>query len=202
MNKPNLDDLEATRTIVGALGGFDARDQERILRWAREKLGLATAVNEPPLQGRVVPAALAQTPTQSPTPALDIRSFMAKKSPSSDTQFAAAVAYYYRFEAPTHLRKESITAGDLREACRQVDRIRIKHLAQTLVNAHYQGLLDRGERGAYIINTVGENLVAMALPADGTVRSPVRIKSRLGVTKRAPKKTRRAGTKAIKARQA
>src|SRR5229473_6579890 len=41
VTKPQSDDLEAVRTIVAALEGFDAKDKERILRWAREKLGLA-----------------------------------------------------------------------------------------------------------------------------------------------------------------
>src|SRR5208283_1908916 len=38
MTKPT-DDLEAVRAVVEALQGFDAGDQERIIRWAREKLG-------------------------------------------------------------------------------------------------------------------------------------------------------------------
>ncbi len=40
MSKAKQDDLEAVRAIVAALNSFDAKDQERILRWAREKLGL------------------------------------------------------------------------------------------------------------------------------------------------------------------
>ena len=44
--------------------------------------------------------------------------------------------------------------------------------AQTLVNAHYQGYLEKGtQRGTYVINTVGENLVAMALPEGATAGS-------------------------------
>ena len=35
------DDLEAVRLVADALEGFEAKDQERIIRWAREKLGLA-----------------------------------------------------------------------------------------------------------------------------------------------------------------
>jgi hypothetical protein len=55
------------------------------------------------------------------------------------------------------------------------------------VNAHTQGLLDRGDRGAYVINTVGENLVAMALPSDGTTK-PVRRAASRPPAKKAPKK--------------
>jgi hypothetical protein len=41
--KAKPDDYEAVRTVVATLESFDANDQERILRWAREKLGLADA---------------------------------------------------------------------------------------------------------------------------------------------------------------
>src|SRR5271157_4193952 len=42
------DDLEAVRIVVEALQGFDAGDQERIIRWAREKLDLVESPAIPP----------------------------------------------------------------------------------------------------------------------------------------------------------
>jgi hypothetical protein len=62
MTKPT-DDLEAVRAVAEALQGFDASDQERIIRWAREKLGLAPS---PAVQ---LPAATRQPP---PAPAGEI----------------------------------------------------------------------------------------------------------------------------------
>ncbi len=47
MTKPT-DDLEAVRIVAEALQGFDAGDQERIIRWAREKLGLVALPAQPP----------------------------------------------------------------------------------------------------------------------------------------------------------
>lgn len=195
MTKPQPDDLDAVRTIVGALEGFDAKDKQRILRWAQEKLGLA----------QQSPPSSSSTATGAPPPTTpagefsgqgsDIKSFVDKKSPSSDTQFAATVAYYYRFEAPAQLRKESIISEDLQEASRQVGRARLAKPAQTLVNAHGQGLLDRGERGAYSINTVGENLVAMALPSEGKARAPARTKNRLGGKKAARKSVKQKSSR-------
>lgn len=195
MTKPQPDDLDAVRTIVGALEGFDAKDKQRILRWAQEKLGLAQPA--PPSSSSTAPSAPppAIPPAPFPGQGSDIKSFVEKKSPSSDTQFAATVAYYYRFEAPVQLRKESITSEDLQEACRQVGRDRLPRPAQTLVNAHAQGLLDRGERGAYSINTVGENLVAMALPSEGKVRAPARTKNRLGGKKATRKSAKRKSSR-------
>ncbi len=48
-------------------------------------------------------------------------------------------------------------------------RERLKRPDQTLRNAHMLGLLNKGdEPGTFCVNTVGENLVAMTLPGDGT----------------------------------
>jgi hypothetical protein len=46
--------------------------------------------------------------------------------------------------------------------------------AQVLVNAYQDGLFDRGGKSHYKLNSVGENLVAMALPGTdvGTKRKP------------------------------
>jgi len=41
MPKIAPDDLEAVRAVVAALQAFDPKEQERILRWAREKLGIS-----------------------------------------------------------------------------------------------------------------------------------------------------------------
>jgi hypothetical protein len=92
-------------------------------------------------------------------------------------QFAATVAYYFAFEAPLGERKDSITADDLQDACRQVGRHRLKRPIKTLHNAHASGLLDKaGERGAFKINTVGENLVAVTLPSGSGTAAPPRAK--------------------------
>lgn len=169
--KTQPDDLEAVRKVAEAIKEFVPDDQERIIRWAREKLKLGIA---PPAVTAPLVAAPDTAPIKLDSPAtkVDIKAFTERKAPPSDAQFAAVVAYYYRFETLTP--KESITSADLIDACRQAGRARITKPAQTLGNAHRQGLLDRGERGTYSINTVGENLVAMALPSDGKTAAPSR----------------------------
>ncbi len=59
MTKPT-DDLEAVRAVTEALQGFDAQDQERILRWAREKLDLV-ATPDAPLPKPIAPIPSANT---------------------------------------------------------------------------------------------------------------------------------------------
>lgn len=170
------DDLEALRTVVNALEPFDERDRERIVRWACEKLAIAVspaakALGTEPQAPTPVASPSAPTPAQVPAKR-DLRTFIAEKAPTSDTHFATAVAYYYQFEAPESERKNAITAPDLTEACRLADRTRLQNPGQTLRNAMRDGLLDRAEPGAFKINAVGENLVAMALPTGSPARRP------------------------------
>jgi len=156
---PPLDDLEAVRTIVGVLKDFPADDRERILRWVREKLGLEVA----PTPSRVGTTSQGDSAGAAGR-ATDIKSFIAQKAPQIDTHFAAAVAYYYRFEAPEAERADEIGADALQDAARKAGRSRLPLPIVTLHNAVKRGLLDKGSRGKFCINTVGENLVAMALP--------------------------------------
>lgn len=181
------DDLEAVRTIITALQPFERNDQERILRWTREKLGLADhgPLTTAPPASQISSPSDAAAVSRSAVSSRDIKSFIAEKAPASDRQFAAAVAYYHRFEAPEEARKDSITKDDLQEACRLTGRNRFPKPAQTLINTHNAGLLDKAERGAYSISTVGENLVAVTLPSGGTNPRPPKRPSRGKVKKSA-----------------
>ena len=170
MTQPK-DDLAAVRAVTEALEGFDPKDQERIIRWAREKIGLsvvpvtqaAPPVGLPPGSPAAVPPASGSTATTK-----DFKTFVAEKKPKNDVQFAATVAYYYRFEAPADQRKTEINLDDLQEGCRLANRERFKVPGQTLRNAHTLGLLNKGSQSGYFaINSVGENLVAVTLPGDG-----------------------------------
>jgi len=183
MAKPP-DDLEAVRLVATALEGFGADEQERIIRWAREKLGLGlsprSSAETRGLPQTPAPAGHRPVESASPPPSQsaaagvkDLKTFVAVKNPNSDVQFAATVAYFYRFEAPPGQQKSEIEASTLQDACRLVGRKRLQKPAQTLRNAKNLGLLDSGsEAGRFTINTVGENLVAMTLPSkSGTTKA-------------------------------
>lgn len=169
------DDLEAVRTVTTALAGFSPEEQERVIRWAREKLGLAPAprslpeMASPQSPAAAIPGRPAQ-PSEAPTPvARDLKTFVTAKRPKSDVQFAATVAYFYRFEAPPEQRRNEIDRTILQDACRLAGRKRLKNPLNTLNNAKTLGLLDSGsEPGKFAVNTVGENLVAMTLPSDSS----------------------------------
>jgi len=165
MSGTAADEFDALRTIVKTLEAFGAEDQGRILRWTAEKLGLSLAPHAGSPAAPAMPATSSQPVTPPAGGAKDIKSFVAQKKPKNDTQFAAVVAYFYRFEAGD--KKEAITQADLLEACRMANYPRPPAPGQTLRNAVNAGLLDKAERGAFSVNSVGENLVAVTLPGDG-----------------------------------
>lgn len=169
------DDLDAVRAIVKALEPFKADEQERIIRWAKEKIGLGVATT---VHDESTHTVIAEQLRPSKT-ARTIKEFLNLKQPKSDNHLAATVAYYYRFEAPENERREFITKEDLLNACRLAEWERPNHPGQVLVNSQGAGLLDRGpEKGSYIINSVGENLVAVTLPSSSTPRSPKKSSKR------------------------
>lgn len=171
-------DFDAAKAVTDQLKGMDKERQERILRWVAEGLGLSTSV---PATTNRSDSDLTQTQTaqsqranrqlQQPEgkPA-DIKTFVDSKKPKSDVQFAAVVAYYYRFEAAAESRKETIDAQALQDASRLTGRRRPTSPRMTLNNAKNLGYLDSPERGLFSINSVGENLVAMTLPGGETDR--------------------------------
>lgn len=174
-----MDDLEAVRTIVEVLKNFDEIEQARILRWTTEKLSITFsaeggATNPSVPYGGVNPPVGGANRNEAPT---DIRTFVQSKSPSSDNQFAATVAYYYAFEAPPEEHKDAIVPSDLTDACRKVGRNRLGDPAKTLRNAHQVGYFDKADRGTFKLNTVGENLVAITLPSrgDSPARAPKKV---------------------------
>lgn len=200
MTKPK-DDLEAVRGIADILESFSDEERERIIRWARERLGMG--VTQPQSQPQPTPGQppqppYAPTPTPNP-PASDIRSFIDQKDPKNDKQLAAVVAYFHQFVAPEDQKKDSITSADLIDACRQADRRRPGRPAQTLGNAYNDGLLDRGEHGHYSLNSVGENLVSMVLPEQpgdpGARRTTARRPGRRKATRRPTKAKKKAKAK-------
>jgi hypothetical protein len=193
--------FEAAKSIAEKLGDFEKAEQERILRWVAESLGiqLAAPMSAPQPAYHTLPPTHGGGPPPLPYPAVrpkDIKTFKEEKQPKSDNQYAAVVAYYYRFEAPEGQRRDTINAETLQESTRQSGWKRLAAPGMTLTNAMTQGYLDRVDRGEYRINTVGENLVAMTLPGGGDNGGAARKR---GGRKRAAKKAaKKVGKKARK----
>jgi hypothetical protein len=163
----NKSDFMAAEEIKTILHGRDKIEQERIIRWVTESLGLiaTSSVLPTPAAASTAPQPNVQLPGSSPPRSKDIKTFVKERNPRKDVQFAAVAAYFYRFEFPEH--KEVIVPKDLDEAGRQARGYGFKDPLRTLNNAVALGYFDRAGRGAFKLNAVGENLVAMTLPSSG-----------------------------------
>lgn len=187
------DDFDIGKAIFDQLKDLPPERRQRVLRWVAEGLGVPlTAVPAQPPQ-----IAGVQSPPQVPhaVPSVsasgtDIKSFIAAKAPKSDQQFAAAVAYFYRFEAPPAERRDSIDGDLLQEAARLAGRKRLSNPRGTLNNAKAAGYLDGISPGEFMINSVGENLVAMTLPGGGD--APTRQAKKKKAKKATPKSKAKA----------
>lgn len=164
-------DFDIAKKIADLLKPAGRDRQQKILRWVAESLDVAVT-SAAPSAAAVADFGRYATGAQVSGRPIDIKSFVDAKAPKSDMQFAAVVAYYYRFEAPSDQRVESISSDILQDAARLASRARLSKPLQTLSNAKNQGYLDNVGRGLFRINSVGENLVAMALPTSETPTSP------------------------------
>lgn len=163
-------DFMAAEEIKAILHGRDKTEQERIIRWVTESLGLVavpskiTGTSAPPAVVPAVPPGHAHPAVTPHQRSKDIKTFVNEKNPKSDVQFAAVAAYFYRFESSPGERKEVILPQDLDQAGRQARGYSFKNARTTLNNAVRLGYFDRSGDGQFKLNAVGENLVAMTLP--------------------------------------
>ena len=167
MSKPH-NDFEVAKSIHDLLEPLNAERRQRILRWVGESLGFSPSQ---PAQAQPISSGANVAP-QNPSvpltasPKLDIKTFVEQKAPRSDQQFAAVVAYYYRFEASEEKQKLTLDTETIQDATRLVGRKRLTNPLATLNNAKNSGYLNSSTAGEFEISTVGENLVAMTLPSN------------------------------------
>lgn len=187
--------------ISRLLSSLPKDDQAKALRWVAESVDVAlapaasSAQSASPAPPAPLPSGTTPTHAEASSRPVDIKEFVGEKAPKSDNQYAAVVAYYYRFEAPEGQRTETIGADNLQEAARLAGRPRLGNPSTTLNNAVAQGYLNKVGRGSYSISTVGENLVALTLPSGSdTSTTPTRT-TRKKSKKKAAKKTKKKTTK-------
>ena len=200
-NSESTNIFDVAKSVNDHLSKLPKEDQVKVLRWVAESLGVSVGSPSIPTPNSSGHESTAQTPAPTESSqtnqegfsgTTDIKTFVEEKQPNSDNQFAAVVAYYYRFKAPEADQSETITAEALQNAARLSRRHVPSQPSVTLNNAEKQGYLDRIDRGHFRINTVGENLVAMTLPsgngADSSGPSSRRPRSRKSSGKKASSK--------------
>jgi hypothetical protein len=192
MSSPSIEaksPLSAAQVIVSELTGMSPDHQLLALKFAIETLGIQ-------LPGTLPPSPAPSHTQQTPLPPLargdahstDIKSFTGMKSPKSDRQFCAVVAYFYQFEAKPESRKEAIDAETMKDAARLSGWPQVNRWGMTLTNAKNAGYLDAAGSGKFKLSSVGENLVAITLPGDGTPAKSKNAGAKKKAKKPAPKK--------------
>jgi hypothetical protein len=160
--------LDAAQKIVADLDGMTRENQCLAVKFAIETLGLqlaAAPVSTLSPQGNTP----SRAPLASPEHSTNIRTFVESKSPKTDQQFAAVVAYFYQFEAPPQQRRESIDVQIMKDAARLANWPQPPNWRFTLTNAKNAGILNAAGEGGYTLSPVGENLVAITLPGAGII---------------------------------
>ncbi len=161
--------LDAAQKIVAELRGMTPENQLLALQFAMQTLRLDPPTAHPaaaPTPGHPH-APHAHAASGAPTLPTDIKSFTAAKAPKSDQQFAAVAAYYYQFEAPVSERRETVDPDLLKAAGRLSGYGQATDWRATLNNAMRSGYFNRAGRGEFALSSVGENLVAITLGANG-----------------------------------
>jgi hypothetical protein len=137
------DDFAAIEQIVETLKHFSSKDQQRILRGAAEKLGLADT----------------HAMATAPVSITDFNRTLLEHKQSNNRVFAAAVAYAHEFSAPPGFSRKFITPDDLDTAARQIGRNATNYPGQTLINAAQSGLLKKIMHGKYALTAKGRRAV-------------------------------------------
>lgn len=194
------DDIAAVGAIVKALRPFKEEDRQRIVDSALTLLGGAERRRELPrdLSGQSGVEAEPEQRTErkdesAPPEPRDIRELREQKQPRTANEMAAVVAYYLSRLAPEELRRDFITAGDVKKYFEQARFLQPGDALQTLINAKNAGYFDSLERGKYRLNPVGFNLVTHGLPKKSENGSAVRIRQR-----GRPRKQQKAAAKSRK----
>lgn len=161
-------ELNAIQEIIKTLEPLNADARQRVIAYVFQRLGFA-------FEPQIAPASRAELSRSASTdldsvkeesPAvIDIRTLKEQKSPSTDSEMAAVVAYYLSEIAPSDLRKETLSKRDIDNYFKQAKYPLPKESKFTLPNGAKAGYLDALGNGQYRLNPIGFNLVVHGLPA-------------------------------------
>ncbi len=162
-------ELAAIEQIVNALTPLDTEARSRVVSYVFQRLGMiatgtptAAPPFQPPPPTHMGGASHAEVSAAGHVK--DIRSLTEAKSPKSDSEMAAIVAYYLKHLAPQEDRNDAVSRGDVEKYFVQANYPLPKKPEFALPNAKYAGYFDSAGRGLYRLNPVGYNLVVHNLP--------------------------------------
>lgn len=168
-------ELQAIQQLLSALKDLDQEARDRVIRYVFQRLDLGPlAVGPSTHETQSSQTALSSEP-KSPledksntasNAIVDIRSFAAKKRPSSQIEKTVLVAFYLAEVAPEEDRKSEISGADLTKYQKQADLGAPTNTRQALFIARDAGYLESAGHGKYKLNPVGYNFVAHGLPSE------------------------------------
>src|SRR5882724_4308110 len=171
-NNPDAE-LTAIQQVLAALEALESDARQRVIDYVFQRLGVArltnanTAVSATGVQPSRAESS-GDSPIETATEAIvDIRNLRASKSPKTDNEMAALVAYYLKHHAPSDEKKDAISTADLEKYFVQAGYPLPKQPRLTLQNAKNAGYFDPAGRGLFKLNPVGHNLVAHGLKSGG-----------------------------------
>jgi len=199
-----VQELDAIKQVVEALQPLTPEGRDRVINYVFQTLGISMNVTTTP--PTPPPPVVGEAPPEIPLPPQihgqatkvisDIRSFKEQKQPRTANEMAAVLAYYMAELAPHDSQKSEINAADVNKYFKQAGFPLPAAARFTLQNAKNAGYLDSGsERGGYILNPVGHNLVAHTLPTSEANSSTGTPKPRRKKTAKPKPKKKSTGKK-------
>ena len=161
--------------IAGKLRELSEEETRLVLRWIEEARTLEKGVPTGPEPGQVHEAKrrrspappVAAAPEVAEGEAVDLRSFIRRKKPKNDAQFATLVTYYYQHLVPEEERLQVVTPEDVDRAAEAIKWRLRKKASVPMSSAARLGYLTRIDRGQFALAEKGLALVEKLPPKVG-----------------------------------
>lgn len=181
-----MDDVEALSTIVEILRRLDDEGQRRVLASVHAFMGLR-GIGQESFEGRsTVPVTSEATASFSQDRTISAKEFLRDKSPITDVERIACLAYYLTHYRDTpHFKTVDISALNIEAA-----QPKFSNTSVAVDNARAKGLLVPSTKGNKQLSAVGEQYVELLPDRDAARESirTIRTRARAARKNRAKKK--------------
>lgn len=176
MANPIDQEIEAIKSLMTVLGPLQPKARQAALDYVLRRLDIKLDL-ESSSDGHKTDLPPGENSQAKPSEGeMHIKTFKELKSPKSDNEMAALVAFFLQHKAQD--KKDVITAKDIETQFKIAEYPLPKEPRYTLTNAKNAGYLDAAGVGLYKLNPVGYNLIVHSLPRKGgAVAHPTRRKA-------------------------
>lgn len=169
-----MDDVEALSTIVGILRGLDEEGQKRVLASVHAFMGLGGAVYENSGSRSTIPVAAEAIGPFSQDRTISAKEFLRNKSPATDVERIACLAYYLTHYRDTpHFKTVDVSALNIEAA-----QPKFSNTSVAVDNARAKGFLVPSTKGNKQLSAAGERYVELLPDRDGAKASMASVRTR------------------------